>query len=284
MNASQRVFSFDVCRRGILCLAAAGAICFSLPVFSAPAPLKGTEEGQALAQELINLKPAEDSLVKGVLKIRDAKGRRTEIPVSLRVITGARTWRSIYETRALDTNQVVRLTVLRTDGQRPRYELTRPLPEGSQTMPLSHLTGEGANVAFADSDFWLTDLGLEFLYWPTQRLLKKELRSSQSCHVLESVNSNPSQSGYARVVSWIDIDTGGIVFAEAYDQAGHKIKQFKPAEFEKVGDRWQVKEIKITNLKTGSQTRLEFDWRSPAPADNSDSSGSTKPSPAKPAR
>jgi len=57
-------------------------------------------------------------------------------------------------------------------------------------------------------------------------------------------------------------------FAEAYDQAGQRLKQFKPAEFEKVGDRWQVKEIKITNLKTGSQTRLEFDWSRPTPAPN----------------
>ena len=243
---------------GLMLMSLAGWLGLLDLVNAAPASAKNITAGKALAQELIQMRPTENSSVTGVLKIRDAQGRRTEIPVSLKVVTGAQTWRSIYEAQAGDSNHVFHLTVVRSNGQQPQYEFTRPPADGSKSAAPSHLTGNQANVAFAASDFWLADLGLEFLYWPEQRLLKKELRRSQSCNVLESVNPNPGPGGYARVVSWIDIDTGGIVFAEAYDQSGGKLKQFKPDKFEKVNGRWQVKEIEIRNLKTGSRTKLEF--------------------------
>ena len=31
-------------------------------------------------------------------------------------------------------------------------------------------------------------MGMEFLHWPTQRLLRKEIRRGQSCDILESVS------------------------------------------------------------------------------------------------
>jgi len=62
-------------------------------------------------------------------------------------------------------------------------------------------------IPFADSEFWVADLGLEFLHWPRQRLLKKEMRHSKSCEVLESVNPQPVPGGYRARVSWIIIET-----------------------------------------------------------------------------
>jgi hypothetical protein len=59
---------------------------------------------------------------------------------------------------------------------------------------------------FTGSDFWIADLGLDFLHWPKQRLLRKEMRHSKSCEVLESVNPQSVPGGYARVVSWIMIE------------------------------------------------------------------------------
>ena len=117
---------------------------------------------------------------------------------------------------------------------------------------------------FAGSDFWLADLGLEFLHWPGQRLLKKELRSSQSCYVLESKNPAPTTNGYSRIVSWLDIDSvrdagqAAIIHADAYDAHGKLLKMFDPKKLKKVNGQYQLQEMEIRNEQTRSHTRIEF--------------------------
>ncbi len=118
---------------------------------------------------------------------------------------------------------------------------------------------EAATKALAGSDFSLADLGLEFFHWPEQKVLKKEVRRSRGCTVLESTNPNPSANGYSRVVSWIDSETLGIVHAEAYDANGKLLKEFDPKSFKKVNGQWELQEMEIRNVQTGSRTRLEFD-------------------------
>ena len=70
-------------------------------------------------------------------------------------------------------------------------------------------------LPFAGSDFWLTDLGLEFLDWPEQLLTRREIKRSNACSVLESRNPSPPSDGYSRIVSWIGNDTGGILLAKS---------------------------------------------------------------------
>jgi hypothetical protein len=120
------------------------------------------------------------------------------------------------------------------------------------------LAGEQAFIPFAGSDFWLADLGMEFLQWPTQRLLKKELCRGQSCDKLESIAPAGQTNGYVRVVAWFDIDTGGPVLVEAYDAKGEFVKEFKPNKFTKVNGQWQVEELEMNNLRTGSRSYLHF--------------------------
>ena len=72
------------------------------------------------------------------------------------------------------------------------------------------------------------------------------MRRGQSCNVLESVNPQPVPGAYARVKSWIDIDTGGIIYAEAYDPRGKLLKEFKPkSESRRCTGQWQLQEMEI---------------------------------------
>ena len=123
------------------------------------------------------------------------------------------------------------------------------------------LTAEQANTPFAGSDFSIADLGLEFLHWPDQRLLQKEMKRSRSCRVLESVNPHPVPGGYARIKSWVDAESHGIVQAEAYDAKGNKVKDFAPKDFSKVNGQWQLEEMQISNTQTGSSTTVKFDLK-----------------------
>ncbi len=87
------------------------------------------------------------------------------------------------------------------------------------------------------------------------------MRRGRSCKVLESTNPSPSTNGYSRVVSWIDNESGGIVHAEAYDAKGGLLKEFDPKSFKKVNGQWELQDMEIRNVRTGSRTRLEFDLK-----------------------
>ena len=206
---------------------------------------KAEREGRALVQELLAQRPAENSTNTGVLKIRDGKGKRSETPVTIVTLITATHWQNSYTTAPTTNRETVALTVIHTD-QQPNQYLTKSNSPSSM-------------IPFANSDFWFADLGLEFFHWPEQRLLKKELRHSKSCNVLESVNPHPAPGAYSRVVSWIVIDSGGILHADAYGHDKKLLKVFEPKKFNKVNGRWQLKEMEIRNEQTDSRTTLVFD-------------------------
>ncbi len=215
-------------------------------------------QGRQLAQQLLAERPTEDFTNTGVLKIRDAKGKRSEIPIRFQIVAvelNSLNWLSIYETTT--TNREVKVTVIHPpDAGLNGYRL---FGDGFQ----KNLSGNGTMTPFAGSDFWIADLGLEFFHWPEQKILKKEVKRSRGCTVLESTNPNPATNGYSRVVSWIDEENGGIVQAEAYDFNNKLLKEFAPKSFKKMNGQWELQEMEIRNVQTGSRTRLEFDLKAP---------------------
>jgi hypothetical protein len=123
------------------------------------------------------------------------------------------------------------------------------------------LTGAEADIPLADSDFWLSDLGLEFLRWPDQLRLKGGVHRERSCFVLVSSNPHPVPGGYSRVKTWIDKESGQPMDAEAYrfDNTNKLIKSFSLGSVVKVNDNYQVKDMLIKNEQSNSRTRLEID-------------------------
>ena len=99
-----------------------------------------------------------------------------------------------------------------------------------------------------------------YWHWPTQRLLKTEMRKGRVCQVLESIHPQPPTNGYSRVVAWLDKETGGPILAEAYGRDGRLLKEFSIRSFKKVEGRWQLEEMEIRDVRKRSRTRLEFDF------------------------
>jgi hypothetical protein len=226
-------------------------------------------EGRNLARRLCELRPTENFTNPSTLSIRPAKGRKREFLLLTITTLTATNWLTVYETQP-NTNapEGQRLTVTHAGTKPNQYTLTHGptnTPGGGGGLP-EHASPMSA---FADSDFSLADLGLEFLHWPGQNLLKKELRSGRSCYVLESLNPLPVAPGYARVVSWIDIDSveqsdqPGLIHAKAYDAHDKLLKEFEWKEVEKVNGRWQVSEVQMRNVQTGSRTTLKFNFGKP---------------------
>jgi hypothetical protein len=217
------------------------------------------EEGQALAAELRSQRPVENLTTTGLLKRRDAAGKRSELPVSMRVILEGPAWTTVYETPGTDTSLAQVLRVSHSESGLNAYKYSQAPAVGEPAPVPEPLGAERLCSPFVGSDFSLADLGLEFFHWPAQRLVKKEMRKGRSCKVLESRNPAPGPGDYARVLSWIDFETHGLLRAEAYDQNNRLAKEFSVRSFKKVNGRWQLKELEIRNPKTDSRTRLEFD-------------------------
>ncbi len=248
-------------------LALAFAACANLTA-SSEGLLSGLTDGQEIAARLRAQRPAENSEINGLLKIRDGDGKRTTLPLKVTTVLGESSWRIVYDAHPADPKAAARLTVIHADNQSPRYQLEgagAPTPSSISPTPLN---GDHAMVPFANTDFWLADLGLQFLYWPEQRLVpdaKITMRKSTPCKVLDSLNPRASDTGYTRVRSWVAIENGGLVYAEAYDYHHKLLKVFEISNVEKVNGHWELKEMKIRNEQTDSVTRLEFDLKVESP-------------------
>jgi hypothetical protein len=230
----------------------AGLLALALPVAAVTTNDVATaaQEGRELARHLCELRPAENCTNTGTLIIRAPKQPRRALAFRSRVSVTASNWTSHYEAAA-GTNPPFAFGVEFRSDTANVYQLDATNFSAAAQPP----------VAFASSDFWLTDLALEFFRWPSQHLTRRELKRGQSCAVLESRNPAPAPGDYSRVVSWIDADTSAIVQAEAYDANGKLLKEFRPSELEKVNGQWQVKELEIENVQTGSRTKLVFDLK-----------------------
>ena len=209
-------------------------------------PEQAAKEGQALVAEILGQKPTQNTSNTGVMTVR-SNGKRTPIPIRFEVFNTETNWCSHYQGGDTD------VTVIHDSGRPNGYRLRR------QDGKVVTLSASQAVMPFAGSDFSLADLGLEFFHWPEQHLIKKEMKRSRSCKVLESVNPQPAPGGYSRVVSWIDNESDGIVMAQAYDARGQMLKDFIPQKFEKVNGQWQLERMEIDNRQTDSSTRVDFD-------------------------
>jgi hypothetical protein len=245
-------------------LLASSAVCFGQRQNEPrPAPLdpvQAEKEARALVAELLAQKPEQNTTNTGRAKIRDAAGKERETPMRFEITVTPTNWASVYETLSSEGEAGgMRLTVIHADARANQYQLIDHAGAGATNGVPKELTPEQTMIPFAGSDFWVADLGLEFLHWRGQRLLKKEMRHSKSCEVLESVNPQPVPGGYSRVVAWIMIEKPhGLVHADAYNAKGELMKLFDPTNLEKIQGEYQLEEMEVRNRKTGSHTWIKF--------------------------
>jgi hypothetical protein len=231
----------------------------ALPALADPPATNDTAAGQALAQKIRSAVPEERTNFHGTLIIR-AGGQTRTAPVLCRVAVHDDTWETDYLTGATTNAGAERLAVIHRANGPNAYRFARapaaaaPLPE-----PAEISAAQAAATPLAGSDFSLADLGLEFLHWPQQRQLKGEMRLGQPCYVLES--RGPEAGGIARVKSYIDKESNGLLIAEGYDAQGHLVKEFSlhGSSFKKVNGHWRLEKIGIRNVRNHSQTELRYD-------------------------
>lgn len=193
-----------------------------------------------------------------LFKISDPDDHETQVPVRFDILVTPTNFFSTYTVlRASGSVPAMKLTISHDGTQPEEYWLSNPA-----AAPPKKLTCQELSLPFAGSDFWASDLGLEFLHWPEQRVIRGEMRRYVFCKVLESVNPHPAPGGYSKIVSWIGANRPEellLVHADAYDARGRLLKQFDPTKLEKVNGVQQLEEMEIRNRQTGSRTKIEFE-------------------------
>ncbi len=220
-------------------------------------PAEGQKRARALLSHLLAQRPDQDLTNSGMLKITDRADQTRSVPIRFEIHSGSTQWRNVYQAGSADAVAGERLVVVHEENAPDEYLLS----SGPGERPRK-ISGNQLMVPFAGSDFWLVDLGLAFLHWPQQRVIRTQMRKSQNCDVLESTNPNPAPGAYSRVLSWIAINRPEeivIVHAEAYDQRNKVLKEFDPKKLQKVNGAWQLEEMEIRNRQTRSHTRIEFE-------------------------
>ncbi|MDP7011126.1 MAG: outer membrane lipoprotein-sorting protein [Verrucomicrobiota bacterium] len=223
------------------------------PTFVPEDPVARKKMGADFAMQMRAMRPVKPVQAEGKLRIRDPRGKRREVPVQFRTFVAGKSLINIYQTLQGS------LTVNQTLGQPTVYTIAPPPPIDPNKV--RKLNGEQAMLSFEGSDFWMADLGLEFLHWPKQEIIKRELRRGELCSVLVSESANPKHGGYSKIVSWVDEDTRGIVHADIFDAKGKLMKVFSPKSFKKINGQWQLKEMEMRNEQTDTRTSIIFDLK-----------------------
>lgn len=223
-------------------------------------PVGDPIEGARIARELRSMRPATNTQWTGVLKRRLANRMAIEVPAACHIFVETNRWLSVYNSSATTNSPAEKLVVIRYfDGPTEYHFWQAPAGVELPAQPV-RLTGASADRAFAGSDFLLSDLGLEFLQWPTQLLQPGEMRRGQPCFVLDSLNPHPAEGGYARVRSWIEKEHLGLLMAEAFDANGKLVKEFTAGSFVKdASGNYQLKDMEIRSVKEKTRTELQFD-------------------------
>ena len=190
-------------------------------------------------------------------QIRRKSGERISLSLTVRLTSTLTNWLTIYEVTNGPTGDV-RLEILQTPKSTNQYRLTQAPAGGLASAKARIISGDETMTPFAGSDFWIADLGLEFLHWPDQRVIAEEKRRSRDCQVLESRPPVLKSGSYGRVLTYVDIESGGIILVEAYGANSRLLKAFAPKAPKKVNDQWELQKMSIRNEQTGSQTILDF--------------------------
>jgi hypothetical protein len=235
--------------RSHLLAALAGIASVQIAAAATPSKLDDPVEGQKLARQVRSLMPNEAAEFGGILRLSRPGTPPYDVPVTNKLIVGTDSWTAEYLAHP-------------PRGPEERLEIKRVADRPNEYIwkreKVLTLSGVDATNQFAGSDFALMDLGMEFLHWPHQMLLTREMRKGRGCDVLESRPDRPGL--YARIVSWIDQETSGLLIAEAYDARGKLLKEFEVKGFKKVDGQWRVREMEIRNRQSKTSTRLQFEF------------------------
>ena len=205
-------------------------------------------DGQDLARSIRDAIPTEETSLEATMEVTLRNRKRIKTPLTIQTKPlGQADCLMTYETKPSEGNGEYWI-VRRILAKRNEYRVDKEAKRLAKR--------EDFEIGLARSSFTLSDLGLEFLHWPKQKTIRKQRRKSRSCHVLESSRSD--SEGTLRVLSWVDIKSGGILAADFYSADGKVRKRFSVKGLTKKDGQWQVDEMEMRDVAERTRSRLRL--------------------------
>lgn len=109
---------------------------------------------------------------------------------------------------------------------------------------------------FMGSEFSFEDVGGQQLDEYTYKYLRDEAFDGQDCFVVESAPKDEN-SGYTKVITWVDKQHYRTLKAEFYDRKNSHLKTLTSTGFKQYLDKfWRPDQMEMVNLQTGKSTQL----------------------------
>lgn len=110
---------------------------------------------------------------------------------------------------------------------------------------------------FMGSEFSFEDVGGQQLDEYTYKYIKDDVYDGQECYVVEGYPKDEN-SGYTKVVSWVDKKEYRTLKSDFYDRKNSHLKTLTATGFKLYLDKfWRPDMIEMVNLQTGKSTKLE---------------------------
>lgn len=146
-----------------------------------------------------------------------------------------------------------------------RYEFTAPpltlqLRLGERDSRFEEVTRSGTekvtparfDTRIGGTDLSYEDLSLRFLYWPKATVEGEQTMVLQKCWIVRVDPASKNDSQYGSVKLWIAKNSGALMQAEAYNDAGKFVRRFKVISGQKTDEGlWILKEMRIEWVDRG---------------------------------
>jgi hypothetical protein len=124
---------------------------------------------------------------------------------------------------------------------------------------VKRISSRNKSGSFMGSEFAYEDISSQEVEKYTYKWLRDEVYDGQECFVVESYPVDKKNSGYTRLVSWMDKSEYRTLKVEFYDRKSSLLKTLISEGYKKYLDRyWRSEEMNMVNHQNGKSTRLAF--------------------------
>lgn len=145
-----------------------------------------------------------------------------------------------------------RMSIIRAEGEPPRFEYAEGIPLSHSKPPNIFDTIRGTDISWAD-------LTLSFLWWRDAIVKGADTIKGRECYLVEvrsPESADAADKGYARVLLWVDKELQMLLKAEGYNSRDDLMRRLWVKSFKKINDRWMLKDMEIESVPTLHRTRL----------------------------
>ncbi len=155
----------------------------------------------------------------------------------------------VYFHRPADVNRMAFLVYKHLDKEDDRWLYLPGLDL------VKRISSADKRTSFVGSNFFYEDVSGRHITDDTHELTK----TTDTYYVLKSTPKDPKSVEFGHYVSWIHKTTFVVVMQEYYDKDGLKYRTYKALGMKQIDGYWTVTKSEMADLKTKSNTVLEYD-------------------------